>query len=243
MSFARSSFAAVVAAPVIAATLSFGLPANANADEVKYIEPSTADLSQPVDACVKSTPGQPNLTAYKKLLDILERQNQIIAIDTNILGVDGKGGVGSTKVSVDKNLTGKGGYFITSSYPKVKNEQSDGFCLLPLKNSVARKYGVAELANSVNRGQFGIVLENQAKSGSFTVGFGRHHSGSIYAIHFNQSTNSGRILIANAYGNDAVPSAYIKDLEIKSDYQLLLAGSLTQEKPTILAQAQKGMSP
>ena len=204
-----------------ATALVFGLAANANAAP-PTIDPRTADLSKPVDGCVVSTP---NMTAKQKLDYILTQQDKIVAVETNKLGVDGKGGLSSTKFAVSTNLSGRDGYIIDSSNPLSQDITSKGFCLSPVKFLIARPLGNQEIPAAINKGELGIALTNATKKGMYTVAFGKHPNGAIFAVDYNAKDNRGGLIIADGYGNKAGNAELYRDLTVRDDYKALLASA------------------
>ena len=210
---------------ILAASINITMAAHA---APPTIDPATADLTKPVDGCVVSSSGQ---TAESKMKDILSRQGRIIAVEANKLGVDGKGGLASTKFAVAQDLRGGMGYIITSSHPLSKDSVSDGFCFTPVKNLAARPMGIKEFPAFLDKGLFGTRQKNLADAGTFSVAFGRSANDKILAVSYNAQKNYGALTIAGADGSEPKDFAYYRDLEVKPEYKALLASAATDKAP------------
>jgi hypothetical protein len=95
--------------------------------------------------------------------------------------------------------------------------------LSPVNFAIASPIESVDIPLPVNRGEIGVALTNQATVKSYTIIFGKHSGGGIFAVHFNKGSNQGGLLIADGYGNNARRAAIYRDLEITQDFKSLLS--------------------
>lgn len=201
-----SSLATTLRKAAYAAPLVFAAAANVNAAP-PTIEPSSTNLTKPyINGCVKTTPGQPGMTAWDKLVTVMTARGQMIVGSGDKLAPTGRF---ETILTISNNFSGGEAYIIDSGAVKGKHKEADGFCITPLRGAAA--YDIATLSDVpkvLDKGELGIALRNQHKVGSKVAYAGATLNGSLVVVHFNQNSGKGSMIISNNLGMQAGDSSY-----------------------------------
>ncbi len=200
----------------------------AAASAAPVIEPSKTDLSKPLaDACVKTTEGQPGLSAWDKLKTVMGARGQMIAANGNKLGLNKVGGKAEMMYTVANNFSGKEGYIIISDTPKGQRETSKGFCFSNVKYAFANNpnNGVPKI---INEGEMGTALGNLHKAGSKVAVYGMYSTGQLFAVHFDNATGKGSEMMADGKGMKAFHAAYLNDFEFTDKMKKVFEAELAE---------------
>lgn len=224
-----SSLATTLRRAAYAAPLVFAAAAaNVNAAP-PTIEPSNTDLSKPyIEGCVKTTPGQPEMTAWKKLGAVMTARGQMIVGSGDKVGATGKS---ETMVTISNNFGGGEAYIIDSGFVKGKHTEADGFCITPLRHGVAINIATSNgVPKVLDQGELGMALRNQDKAGSKVAFAGMTMNGSLLAVHFDQNTKKGAMKISNAAGMQAGNSGVFINFDYWDKMKKVLAAQMAEDK-------------
>lgn len=243
----KMSLTAALKKAAYVAPITIAIAANAMAEtNLPRIEPSTADLSRPITTtvCVDTTPGQPGLSAWDKLVAIMNARGQMIAIEGNQVIPDT-----NTRqlqlITVSNNWSGREGYLISSRVPNAKRKEAPSFCLEPAKFSKAiNQKETPGVPQVLNQGQLGIALNNHDKAGTKVRIAGSYYNGSLFAVIFNSVTNKGTIYMSDAAGNKAAPIAALEDVDFSEKMKNVLVANAEKanSKPSLVAAANPALT-
>ena len=197
--------------------------------KLPVIEPSATDLSKPLAAaCVETTAGQPNLTAWDKLKTIMGARGQMIAASGDKIV---QGNQRREKIfTVSNNFSGKEGYVIDSSSSKADREGSNSFCFIQATHAVVVDNSKLDAVPAVvNKGELGVALGNNHKLGSKVAVMGLA-KGSLFAVHFNPANNKGAYKEANGIGGQAADLAILENFDYSPKMKVVME-QLSAAKP------------
>ena len=188
----------------------FALAANVNAQTPPTIEPTATDLTKPVGpACVKTTPGQPGLSAWDKLIMIMDARGQIVIGSGNQLVAGNQ----KRELILTTAYNGKEGYIIDSAAPKSERKESSGFCLMPLKAvSAYNAFTSTDIPPPLkDKGQLGVAIQNNHNAGLKVVMIGVHTQGSLVVVNYDPTSGRASMKGSDYQGNRARDEAYMQD--------------------------------
>lgn len=223
-----SSLTTTLRKAAYAAPLVFAAAANVNAAP-PTIEPSSTDLTKPyLEGCVKTTEGQPGLTAWNKLVSVMTARGQMIVGSGNKLGPTGKS---ETILSISNNFSGGEAYIVESGLVKGKHMEADRLCFSPLRNGVAINVAASNgVPKVLDQGELGIALRNHDKAGSKIAFAGMTMNGSLLAVHFNKNTNKGAMKLSNATGMQAGDVGFYIDFDYWDKMKKVFEAEIEREK-------------
>ena len=220
MAFNSTALKTTLAAPIL--VVAFATNAQT---KLPVIEPSATDLSKPVAAaCVETTPGQPNLTAWDKLKTIMGARGQMIA------GSGDKIAQGNKRLEIiltlSNNFSGREGYIVDSSVPKAERENAKSFCFQPVDRiAYVDTSKTDQVPSPVNKGELGKALTNAHKAGYKVAVMGMYTQGSLFAIHFNPNSkdaSNGAFLQSDIQGNKVMSVGTFSNFDYSSKMKAVM---------------------
>ena len=227
MALTNAMLKATLAAPLIA--VAFTTSAQYNS---QYIEPSTTELSKPLSSrvCVKTTAGQPFLTAFDKLRTIIDARGQIVVATADQAIERPKGGAEYKGILLTTAANGSEGYIIRSDRPRLESKAANEFCLRPIRAvNIYDVFTANSVPPEVNKGEFGRGFTKARDSGFEIMMTGISGPSRIAVSH--RKDGFGSISEANLNGNDSGDTSILLGLKYTAEAQQLLRTTLAPATP------------